>query len=269
MSQPNTPPQTAAQLVLTVHPRRGEISTHRIPLGPKPRLLRVGRLGSCQIAVDDPAVSRQHAAIQASRAGVMLVDLGGRSGIEVNGRPTDRAHLSDGDLLTLGASRIGVEILDAPADPSDRALSLARLNQARMATAPRAALARPPAGDLTFSERFVNQVRRLPKSWVRELGDYLAHMQGRPEPGAGSGSVGPAPSMESPPVMDPRPDTSGPQGGTGVRWSSEDHTGVLLQQVRRDVRRTRLLGIAAALGVAAVLGWAWLAPVLMDGWWVR
>ena len=76
-----------------------------IVLRPGLRLV-VGRLAECDIFVEDPAVSRQHAAIVVAESGVVTVeDLDSRHGTRVNGqfvRSGRRLELGEGDVVQLG-----------------------------------------------------------------------------------------------------------------------------------------------------------------------
>jgi phosphoserine phosphatase RsbU/P len=75
-----------------------------IALRPGLRLI-VGRLADCDIFVDDPAVSRQHAAIAVTAMGATVEDLGSRHGTRVNGqfvRSGRPVELSEGDVLQVG-----------------------------------------------------------------------------------------------------------------------------------------------------------------------
>jgi FHA domain len=62
----------------------------------------VGREADSQIVVDDPAVSRAHAAITAVGNDYILEDLGSANGTMVNGTPVQRRILQHGDVITLG-----------------------------------------------------------------------------------------------------------------------------------------------------------------------
>lgn len=74
-------------------------------LRPGARLV-IGRLAECDISVDDPAVSRQHAAISVGESGVVTIeDLGSRHGTRVNGqfaRSGRPMELAEGDVVQLG-----------------------------------------------------------------------------------------------------------------------------------------------------------------------
>ena len=69
---------------------------------------RIGRSSSCDLVLEDDAVSRRHAEI-ALRGGVCVVrDIGSSNGTWVNGRAVQRARLRRGDELQLGETFIRV-----------------------------------------------------------------------------------------------------------------------------------------------------------------
>jgi class 3 adenylate cyclase len=61
----------------------------------------------------DSAVSRRHAAIRAEGGKVLLADLGSQNGTYVNNRRIDVVTLSEGDMISIGHSRLVVSELDA------------------------------------------------------------------------------------------------------------------------------------------------------------
>jgi hypothetical protein len=70
----------------------------------------IGRQGDCDIVASDPSVSRRHALVRVTGAGVEVVPLG-RSPIDVNGEPTSRPRaLADGDRLELPGLTLAVAI---------------------------------------------------------------------------------------------------------------------------------------------------------------
>lgn len=85
-----------------------------VPFG---RPLLVGRGNAADLVVPDPAVSRTHAEIQATRDGLRVRDLGSANGTMVNGVPVTEALLTAGDALTFGRPAFRVERAD-PADES-------------------------------------------------------------------------------------------------------------------------------------------------------
>ena len=62
----------------------------------------IGRLPECDLVVDDPGVSRQHARIRRTESGYIITDLGSTNGTLVNGRQVQEQTLEDGDTITIG-----------------------------------------------------------------------------------------------------------------------------------------------------------------------
>jgi pSer/pThr/pTyr-binding forkhead associated (FHA) protein len=66
---------------------------------------KIGRTGSsCEIALDDPDVSRMHSVIDASIP--KISDLGSSTGTFVNGKKVAAANLQRGDTIQVGNTRI-------------------------------------------------------------------------------------------------------------------------------------------------------------------
>jgi pSer/pThr/pTyr-binding forkhead associated (FHA) protein len=69
----------------------------------------VGRGPECQLAVDDPLVSRKHAALRVSATGVVAQDLGSRNGVLINGVKLEGSReLVPGDKIRIGNQEIVV-----------------------------------------------------------------------------------------------------------------------------------------------------------------
>jgi FHA domain/Domain of unknown function (DUF1707) len=66
----------------------------------------LGRGAGCHLVLDDRAVSRRHAELRFESGSWLLVDVGSRNGTRVNGWLVSQAHLSDGDELVLGRTRL-------------------------------------------------------------------------------------------------------------------------------------------------------------------
>jgi len=62
----------------------------------------LGRLPECDVVVDDPGASRQHARIRRTEGGFELVDLGSTNGTLVNDIPVQEHVLANGDRITIG-----------------------------------------------------------------------------------------------------------------------------------------------------------------------
>jgi hypothetical protein len=76
-------------------------------------IIKIGRLSSAHLRLEDPKVSRIHAVIDIAAGSdeVSIIDMGSAEGTEVNGEKVSRARLSNGDEITLGESRL-VVLLD-------------------------------------------------------------------------------------------------------------------------------------------------------------
>ncbi len=73
----------------------------RVPLEDVP--VSIGRLDTCDVVLDDPTVSRNHAEVRREGDGFEVIDLGSRNGTRVNGYGITRQRLADGDDLLIGA----------------------------------------------------------------------------------------------------------------------------------------------------------------------
>lgn len=64
----------------------------------------IGRAANCQLSLDDPLVSRNHATLTVTVEAVVLADLGSRNGVRVNGDRIDgKRNLSHGDQIAIGS----------------------------------------------------------------------------------------------------------------------------------------------------------------------
>ena len=89
-----------------MHPRwRLRLNLQEIDLPPGRTML--GRAPECPITLEDPLVSRHHAELHVDGAGCVLVDLGSRNGVHVNGvRRTERVALRPNDRIRLGRDEL-------------------------------------------------------------------------------------------------------------------------------------------------------------------
>jgi hypothetical protein len=65
--------------------------------------LTVGREPACDVCLDDPHVSRTHAALQRRGGAVYVQDLGSSGGTFVNGEPATRMELRQGDIVAFAS----------------------------------------------------------------------------------------------------------------------------------------------------------------------
>lgn len=80
--------------------------------------LVIGRGVECQLAVDDPLVSRRHAVLRVDGSGLVVEDLGSRNGVRVNGMRIDGpVRLSSGDRIDIGAQQLVIQEATPSAPP--------------------------------------------------------------------------------------------------------------------------------------------------------
>jgi hypothetical protein len=77
-----------------------------------PGFTTVGRSAGCQITIDDPLVSREHARFRVDNDRVTLEDLGSRNGVAVNGKPIKAiTELADTDRVRIGSQELVLCVL--------------------------------------------------------------------------------------------------------------------------------------------------------------
>src|SRR5437762_13951819 len=77
-------------------------------------VIKVGKLASSHLRIDDESVSRMHAVIEINGPDdVQLIDLGSTRGTLVNGEKVTKARLTSGDEVTFGDVRGLVSFADA------------------------------------------------------------------------------------------------------------------------------------------------------------
>jgi hypothetical protein len=69
-------------------------------------VMTVGRSKECDIVIEDPSASRQHAELRRENGAYWIVDLGSTNGTEVNGKRVERAQLETGDRITVGQTEL-------------------------------------------------------------------------------------------------------------------------------------------------------------------
>lgn len=74
----------------------------------------IGRSPECQLSLDDPLVSRAHAALVVSGDAITLEDLGSRNGVRVNGRRIQGVtRIANADRITIGSQEMRL-VADQP-----------------------------------------------------------------------------------------------------------------------------------------------------------
>jgi hypothetical protein len=96
--EPEPEPPLRETVTLTIDGRLYPVTTGRVVLG---------RSRECDIRVADVNASRRHCEIvQDGPTSWSVADLGSTNGTELNGRPVDRAELTDGDRVTVGGTDV-------------------------------------------------------------------------------------------------------------------------------------------------------------------
>src|SRR5262249_47522193 len=111
-------------------------------------VIKVGKLASSHLRIDDETVSRMHAVIEVTGPDdVHIIDLGSTRGTLVNGERINKARLQSGDEIMFGESRVIVSFLEA---------------QAAVAAPPPQAAAPAPRGGRTNAGGFAPPVQAPP-----------------------------------------------------------------------------------------------------------
>ena len=67
----------------------------------------IGRSATCQVTIEDPLVSREHARIRIHGERATIEDLGSRNGVQVGGNPLQNVHLlRDGERVRIGTQEM-------------------------------------------------------------------------------------------------------------------------------------------------------------------
>jgi FHA domain-containing protein len=85
-------------------------------------IIKIGRLASAHLCLDDEKISRIHSVIEVGPDGaISIIDMGSAEGTFVNGKKVSRGALRMGDQITLGGIRIVLEAPEAEALPPEAA----------------------------------------------------------------------------------------------------------------------------------------------------
>jgi TonB family protein len=83
-------------------------------------IIKVGKLSSSHLRIDDEAVSRMHAVIEIAGPGeIYIIDLGSTKGTLVNGQKVNKTKLQSGDQIVLGNTKLVVTVGEPVAAPAD------------------------------------------------------------------------------------------------------------------------------------------------------
>lgn len=84
-------------------------------------IIKIGRLASAHLCLDDDKVSRIHSVIDASDGKLSITDMGSMEGTYVNGKRVNKSPLGFGDEVRVGNTRIVVEQRAGASVPAGRA----------------------------------------------------------------------------------------------------------------------------------------------------
>lgn len=109
-------------------------------------IIKVGKLPSSHLRIEDENVSRMHAVIEVTGPDeIYIIDLGSAAGTIVNGKKVNKTKLQNGDEVVLGGTRVVVEIGAAGAsDDDDITMMAARSEVVAAKAAPEPAKPPPP-----------------------------------------------------------------------------------------------------------------------------
>jgi adenylate cyclase len=127
--------------------------TNSVELG-EGKPLVVGRAPKSDIPIIDPTISRRHAELEVTDAGIAIRDLGSSNGTFVNGARVQTGSAAPGDLISFG--KVGFRLQPVAATPSGP--TLAPASTPPTATILRQLPARDPNSPLTSAHRAAKPV---------------------------------------------------------------------------------------------------------------
>ncbi len=99
-------------------------------------VIKIGKVPSAHLRIDDEKVSRMHAIIEVLGPEVSVIDLGSTGGTFVNGQKINKAKLQSGDSITVGSTLVEIAITDAAAELIPSVIVAPVLMPVRMAPPP-------------------------------------------------------------------------------------------------------------------------------------
>jgi hypothetical protein len=121
----------------------------------------IGRNSSCQLAIDDPLVSRRHAILTVQQDRLFLEDLQSRNGVLVNGRRiSGSVEVKAGDRVMIGAQELTLH------SSRERDTPAAHPSQAGNRTLPRVVIAQPSDDPGSETDEFEPSMIRRSDSLV-------------------------------------------------------------------------------------------------------
>ena len=107
-------------------------------------VIKLGKVPSAHLKLDDETVSRMHAIIEVNGPGdVSIIDLGSTKGTFVNGQKVNKAKLQSGDTIVVGETRIELSISSGEEDEPTKVANPILLQAEVIASTPRPAPSPP------------------------------------------------------------------------------------------------------------------------------
>jgi pSer/pThr/pTyr-binding forkhead associated (FHA) protein len=101
------------RLVLLGGPNIGKNVGTSTAIPEQPGRIVIGRAETCQLVLNDPDMSREHAEVVRDLDGVTIKNLESKNGVVVQGHVVQQRRLRDGDEILLGKTRL---LFEEPAD---------------------------------------------------------------------------------------------------------------------------------------------------------
>ena len=164
-------------------------------------VIKLGKVPSAHLKLDDETVSRMHAIIEVNGPGdVSIIDLGSTKGTFVNGQKVNKAKLQSGDTIVVGETRIELSIGSEEAEDGPTRVQVPALQDLAASGGSRPPAAAPPMA----SAPPPRQVPIAPPPMAAPMAPAAPMMMAptapafRPPPGMpGGGAIGGGPALYS------------------------------------------------------------------------
>jgi hypothetical protein len=224
-------------------------------------VIKLGKVPSAHLKLDDETVSRMHAIIEVNGPGdVSIIDLGSTKGTFVNGQKVNKAKLQSGDTIVVGETRIELAIgqsededitrVNQGAAAAPAAPALAQTMQAPAAPPAPPTPPRPPAFSSQPPAAAPPQAFTpppAPSAVAPPPGAFAQTLGSQPTPAAPLSGTGPAPALKPPPGM-----PTSPMYGTGTAAVSPTGFQAGFAEMVDDHSGARAVEVAAMLGDSVV-----------------
>jgi pSer/pThr/pTyr-binding forkhead associated (FHA) protein len=196
-------------------------------------VIKLGKVPSAHLKLDDETVSRMHAIIEVNGPGdVSIIDLGSTKGTFVNGQKVNKAKLQSGDTIVVGETKIELTIGAGEESAEDMPTRVGAPDADDLAAARPAA---PPA----------------PAAFAQTMAAPAAPPPPRPAAPAPSFAAAPAPSFAAPPALK-APPGMGPSLYSATAAAPASGFQASMAGEADDLGGARAVEVAAMLGDSVV-----------------